>query len=204
MFNQSALLSTKISVMFAYAEPCWLHLCIVIVIGMELMIFLLMKTGMWLSLIVYIVDIICDRAWENWSYVHINCIPLFACTWKLHSCTIQKHQVLDDRWPGQLSQTAFYRGCKATRMHFSALRGINRTAWDTKLLLSAVLAPLWIVPVLVPYWGHSTAAWIQMVAFGFPPSPASPQPPRLPTLYRLNPWYYWQWKNLAKKPAAFK
>ena len=23
---------------------------------------------------------------------------------------------------------------------------------------------LWIVPVQVPYWGHSTAAWVQMVA----------------------------------------
>ena len=54
---------------------------------------------------------------------------------------IQKHQVLDDRWPGLLSQTAFNQCCKTTRMHFSALRGINRTAWGTKLLLTAVLAP---------------------------------------------------------------
>ena len=126
---------------------------------------------------------ICDRAWENRSYVHINCIPLFVCTWKLHSCTMQKHQVLDDRWPGLLSQTAFYQCYKTTRMHFSALKGINRTAWGTKLLLSAVLAPLWIVPVLVLYWGHSTAAWVQMDALArlrLPTLPTTPLPPAHP------------------------
>ena len=47
---------------------------------------------------------------------------------------------IDDRWPGLLSQTTFYRCCQTTRMHFSALWGINRTAWGTKLLLTAVLA----------------------------------------------------------------
>ena len=52
----------------------------------------------------------------------------------------QKHQVLDDRWPGLLSQTAFYQCCQTTIIHFLALRGINRTAWGTKLLLTAVLA----------------------------------------------------------------
>ena len=84
----------------------------------------------------------CDRAWENRSYLHINWIPLFVSTWKLHSCTTQKHQELDDRWPSLLSQTAFYRCCKTTRMHFSALRDINRTSWGTscRLLLTAVLA----------------------------------------------------------------
>ena len=48
------------------------------------------------------------------------------------------------RWPGLLSQMVFtdgfYRCCKTTRMHFFALRGINRTAWGTNLLLTAVLA----------------------------------------------------------------
>ena len=82
----------------------------------------------------------CDRAWENLSYVHINCILLFVCTWKLHSCTTQKYQVLEDRWPGLLSQTAYYWCYKTTRMHFSALRGITRAAWGTRMLLTAVLA----------------------------------------------------------------
>ena len=45
-----------------------------------------------------------------------------------------------DGHAGLLSQTAFYRCCQTTRMHFSALRGINRTEWGTKLLLTAVLA----------------------------------------------------------------
>ena len=58
----------------------------------------------------------------------------------MHPCTIQKHQALDDRWPGLLLQTAFYRCCETTRVHFMVLRGINRTAWGTRLLLTPVLA----------------------------------------------------------------
>ena len=58
----------------------------------------------------------------------------------VHSCTIQKHQALDDRLPGLLLQTAFYRCCETTRVHFMVLRGINRTAWGTRLLLTPVLA----------------------------------------------------------------
>ena len=85
---------------------------------------------------------ICDQVWENRSYPHINWYPLFACTWKLHSCTTQKHQVLDHRWPGLLLQTAFYRCCWTTRMHFSVLSGINRTQWGTRLLLTAAMAHL--------------------------------------------------------------
>ena len=53
---------------------------------------------------------------------------------------IQKHQVLDDRLPGLLLQTAFYRCCETTRVHFMVLGGINRTAWGTRLLLMPVLA----------------------------------------------------------------
>ena len=83
---------------------------------------------------------ICDRACENCAYLHNNWNPFFVCTLKVHSCTTQKHQVLDHRWPSPLSQTAFCRCSWSTRMHFSALRGINRIAWGTKLLLMAVLA----------------------------------------------------------------
>ena len=35
---------------------------------------------------------------------------------------------------------AFYRCCETTRVHFMVLRGINRTAWGTRLLLTPVLA----------------------------------------------------------------
>ena len=59
---------------------------------------------------------------------------------QIHPCTIQKHQALDDRLPGLLLQTAFYRCCETTRVHFMVLRGINRTVWGTRLLLTPVLA----------------------------------------------------------------
>ena len=94
------------------------------------------------SLAITIIYYICDWVWENRSYRHNNWCPFFACTWKLHPCTTQKHQVLDHGWPGLLLQTAFYRCCQTIRVHFMALEGINRTAWGTRLLLTAVLASL--------------------------------------------------------------
>ena len=51
-----------------------------------------------------------------------------------------EHQVLDHRWPGLLSQTAFCQCSLTTRMYFSALRNIDRTTWGTVLLLTAILA----------------------------------------------------------------
>ena len=60
----------------------------------------------------------------------------------IHLCIILKHQVLDNRLPGLLIQTAFYRCCETTRVHFMVLGRVNRTALDTKLLLTAVWASL--------------------------------------------------------------
>ena len=85
---------------------------------------------------------VCDHLWENRPSPCINWNPLFACTWKLHPCTIQKHQALDNRLLGLLLQTAFYRCCETTRVHFMVLRGINGTAWGTRLLLTPVLVSL--------------------------------------------------------------
>ena len=55
---------------------------------------------------------------------------------------IQKHQAIDNRLPGLLLRTAFYRCCETTRVHFMVLGHVNRTAWGTKLLLTAVWASL--------------------------------------------------------------
>ena len=77
--------------------------------------------------------------WKTTIYTQelksIFCLYMIA-----HSCTIQTHQVLDFKLPGLLLQTAFYRYCETTRVHFMVLSGINRTAWSTKLLLTSVLA----------------------------------------------------------------
>ena len=48
--------------------------------------------------------------------------------------------MLDHRWPSLLLQTAFCQCCRTTRIHFLAMRGINRIALGTKLLLTAVLS----------------------------------------------------------------
>ena len=84
----------------------------------------------------------CDRVWENRSYPHINWNPVFVHNWKVHSCTTQKHQVLGIRWPGLLLQMAFCWCCKTTKVHVMVLGRVNRTAWGTKLLLTAVWASL--------------------------------------------------------------
>ena len=47
-------------------------------------------------------------------------IHFFACRRKSHSCTIQRHQALETRWPGLPFQAAFFRRCKTTRVHFMA------------------------------------------------------------------------------------
>ena len=78
--------------------------------------------------------------WSSLPSPCINWSPLFACTWKIHPCTIKKHQALDDRLPDLLLQMAFYQCCETARVHFMVLRGINRTAWGTRLLLTLVLA----------------------------------------------------------------
>ena len=50
---------------------------------------------------------ICDHLWENRQSLCIDWNLLFFCMWKLHSCTIKKHQVLDHRWPNLVLQKAF-------------------------------------------------------------------------------------------------
>ena len=69
-------------------------------------------------------------------------IQFLSTSEKVHSCTTQKHQVFGNRWPGLLLQMAFCRCCKTTKVHFMVLGRINRTAWGTKLLLTAVWASL--------------------------------------------------------------
>ena len=46
------------------------------------------------------------------------------------------------RWPSLLLQAAFYRCCETTRVYFMVLGCVNRTAWGTKLFLTAVWASL--------------------------------------------------------------
>ena len=66
-------------------------------------------------------------------------------------------------------------------MHFSVLRDINRTAWNTKLLSTASWPILCIVSVHVTYWRHSTSVWVQIVvrivAIAHPQLPTFPHLP---------------------------
>ena len=59
-----------------------------------------------------------------------------------HTHALSRNTKLDNRLPGLLLQTDFYRCCETTRVHFMVLGCINRTAWGTKLLLMAVRASL--------------------------------------------------------------
>ena len=64
------------------------------------------------------ISVICDCILENRPCCHKYWNPFFACRWKSHSCTIQRHQALESRWPGLLLQAAVFRRCKTTRVHF--------------------------------------------------------------------------------------
>ena len=165
---------------------------------------------------------ICDCILENRPYGHKYWNPFFACRGKPHSCTIQRHQALETRWPGLLLQAAFFRRCKTTRVPFPEGKGTPqgnlcgpwgalirlhglpnwswRQAWPTQ----------WVVLVWVTYWWQTSALWVWMFALPHlrlptrphrpphPPPPPTPPPYHPPTPYRLNSCYYKSWKNHLK------
>ena len=113
-----------------------------------------------------------------------------------HSCTTQRHHALENSWPGLLLQAAFLRRCKTTRVHFvGPVRGINKTAWGAKLILTAGLVHHSSCASL----GHLLMAQHCHFCLGVcfspptaphPPPPPTPPPSHPPTPYRLNPRYY--------------
>ena len=78
------------------------------------------------------------------------------------------------------------------------LRGINKTAWAAKLVLTAGLA----YPVSCAGLGHllmtNLCPLSLKVCFTLPTAPHPPTP------YRLNPCYYRSWKKPPQKPGAYK
>ena len=114
---------------------------------------------------------------------------------KPHSCTTQRHQALETRWPGLLLQADFFRSCKTTRVPFPALvwrarlsrplwplRGINKTAWGAKLILTAGLA----YPVSCAGLGHLLMAGHcplgSLPRLRLPTRPPHPLPTRPPPI----------------------
>ena len=105
----------------------------------------------------------------------------------VHSCTIQKYQAVDNRLPGLLLQTAFYRCCVTTRVHFMVLRGINRTVWGTKLLLTTVLTSFVDCISLCHTLKAQHCSLVALTRLRLPTRPRLPAPSSYPpTLYRLN------------------
>ena len=106
-----------------------------------------------------------------------------------HACTIQRHQALETRWPDLLLQAAFLRSVKprgCISWPLWPLRGINKTGWGAKLILTADLA----YPVSYASLGHLLMAqhcpsslnicFNLPTAPHHPPKPASPSPPPYP------------------------
>ena len=90
-----------------------------------------------------------------------------------------KHQALDSRLPGLLLQTAFYQCCEIMRVHFMVLGRVNRTAWDTKLLLTAVWASL-VDCIKFISLTEGTALLLSLNGYFNPPSAPHPPPPLTP------------------------
>ena len=96
------------------------------------------------------------------------------------------------RWPGLLLQTGFCRCCKTTKVHLMVLGRVNRTAWGTKLLLTAVWASL--VDCTSPshllkahHCSLSPNGCFAPPSAPLPPPPPTPPPSHPPTPYRINP-----------------
>ena len=101
------------------------------------------------------------------------------------------------------SDDAKPRGCISWPVR--PLRGINKTAWGAKLILTADL----VYQVSCARLGHPLMAQhchlCLNVCFSPPTAPHPPPPPTPPpTPYRLNPRYYSRPKKLPQKPDAFK
>ena len=138
---------------------------------------------------------------ENWPYVHKYWNPCFFCRRKSHSCTIQRHQAFETRWPGLLLQATFSDtvkpwGCISWPVW--PLRGINMAAWGAKLIFMVDL----VSPVSCANLGHLLMAQhchlCLSACFSLPWLPTPPPP----TPYRLNQWYYSHrshWKNLKNQ-----
>ena len=155
-------------------------------------------------MVIIYVATICDCILENWPYWHYYWNPFFACRWKPHSCTIQRHQALETRWPGMLLQAAFSEAVKpqgCLSWHLWPLRGINKTAWGAKLILTADLAYM----VSCAGLGHLLMLKhcpLSLNVFFTPPM--APHLPPPPTPYLLNPCHYSSWNKPLQKPGAFK
>ena len=89
------------------------------------------------------------------------------------------------------------------------LRGINKTAWGAKLILTADL----VYQVSCAQLGHPMMAQHGHLCLNVcfspptaphPPPPPTPPPSHPPTPYRLNPRYYSHPKKLPQTPEAFK
>ena len=116
--------------------------------------------------------------------VHINWIPLFVCTWKLHSCITQKYQLC--KYLTMDGQVCFHRRLFT---HAVKPRWCISRPWGALIGLQGV-PPYQAAPNgslgppcgLHQFWshteGHSTAAWVQIVAL---------DRLRLPTRPRLPP-----------------
>ena len=116
-----------------------------------------------------------------------------------YSCTIKRHQALSLD-----GQVCFYRrlfpdavkprGCISWPVW--PLRGINKTAWGAKRILTADLA----YPVSCASLGHLLMAQRCHLYLNVPPMAPHPPPPPFnpPTPYRLNPRYYGCQKNYLK------
>ena len=120
---------------------------------------------------------------------------IFSCRRKPHSCTIQSHQALKTRWPGLLLQAAAFSEAVKPQRCLSwplwPLRGINKTAWSTKLILTLDLA----YPVSCAGLGHLMMAKHCPLSLNVCFTPPTAPHPHPPTPYRLNPFYYSSWKN---------
>ena len=128
-----------------------------------------------------------------------------------HSCTIQRHQALETRW-----QVCFYRKlfCDAVKPRGCIswpvwpLRGINKTAWGAKLILTADLvyhsSCASLGYLLMAHHCHLrlNVCFSPPVALQPPPPPTPPPPIRPPPIDSI--CVITDVEKLPQKPEAFK
>ena len=161
----------------------------------------------------------CSQAyWYQYLYLWLSAIFVIESgkTGLIHTSTEIQFLSISERYTHALPRNTKYLAidgqvCFYRRLFADAVKPRRCMSWSWGALIGLHGVPncssrqsgppLWIVPVHVTYWRHSTALWVRMGALPRLRLPTRPHPP---TPYRINPWYYRSWKKNHQKTSSIQ
>ena len=152
--------------------------------------------------------IICDRICKNWSKSHRNWNPFYCWTFKLNSCTNQKHMDIDGHVCFHQRPFAIpVRPLRWTTGSLGPVNGINRDVSGTRLLPMTVSTyPMdWVCFYHLLKTQHcclSPSGKYNLPSATHPPPPPTPSPLTHPPPITCHQWYYSRCEKSCSKPSS--